>query len=240
MCRWTGVAADDYVLVQGIRDTRGTLERWQAQPGPVLRRWFALSFLIAICLLTAVWAVAEFTRPDPTTAYVPGLDWPAEGGDLARILFKNGLVLALHGMACVAGFIAGSSMKLEAERRTGFSRAIHVKAGAIAIVWVGLVTVFSLVTQAYILGSLAADVAGSFEISPATLVLTVLPHAIPELVALFLPLAAWLIASRRGEWDQLMAATFVTVTIAIPMLVASAVIELTVWPELLQAASPLV
>ena len=94
-------------------------------------------------------------------------------------------------------------------------------------------------TQAYILGSLGADLAGSFAISPATLVLTVLPHAIPELVALFLPLAAWLIASRRGEWDQLMAATFVTVTIAIPMLVASAVIELTVWPELLRAASPL-
>ena len=33
------------------------------------------------------------------------------------------------------------------------------------------------------------------------------PHAIPELVALFLPLAAWIIASRRGEWEQLLAAT---------------------------------
>ena len=49
-----------------------------------------------------------------------------------------------------------------------------------------------------------------------------LPHAIPELTALFLPLAAWLIASRRGEWNQLLAATFVTVAIAIPVLVVAA------------------
>jgi len=37
------------------------------------------------------------------------------------------------------------------------------------------------------------------------------PHAILELIALFLPLAAWIIASRRGEWEQLLAATVVTV-----------------------------
>ena len=49
-----------------------------------------------------------------------------------------------------------------------------------------------------------------------------LPHAIPELTALFLPLAAWLIASRRGEWNQLLAATFITVALAIPALVLAA------------------
>jgi hypothetical protein len=66
----------------------------------------------------------------------------------------------------------------------------------------------------------------------------VLPHAIPELVAVFLPLAAWLIASRRGEWSDLLAATFVTVAIAIPILLVSAMIELYVWPELLEIVSP--
>jgi uncharacterized membrane protein SpoIIM required for sporulation len=72
----------------------------------------------------------------------------------------------------------------------------------------------------------------------STLMLTVLPQAVPELTALFLPLAAWLMASRRGEWNHLMAATFVTVLIAVPMLVASALIEAYLWPVLLQAASP--
>ena len=70
------------------------------------------------------------------------------------------------------------------------------------------------------------------------LVLTTLPHAIPELVALFLPLAAWTIASRRGEWHDLLAATFVTVAIAIPMLVCSAPWEIYVWPRILAAVSP--
>ena len=59
-----------------------------------------------------------------------------------------------------------------------------------------------------------------------------LPHAILELIALFLPLAAWIIASRRGEWDQLLAATFVTVAIAVPILVIAALIEVYVSPHL--------
>ena len=65
-----------------------------------------------------------------------------------------------------------------------------------------------------------------------------LPHALPELTALFLPLAAWLIASRRGEWNQLLAATFITVILAIPVLVMAAMIEVYVWPEILRELSP--
>ena len=60
----------------------------------------------------------------------------------------------------------------------------------------------------------------------------------PELTALFLPLAAWLIASRRGEWNQLLAATFVTVALAIPTLIVAATIEVYVWPHILEALSP--
>jgi uncharacterized membrane protein SpoIIM required for sporulation len=60
-----------------------------------------------------------------------------------------------------------------------------------------------------------------------------LPHALIELTALFLPLAAWIIASRRGEWDQLLAATVVTVAIALPMLLVAALIEVYVSPHVL-------
>jgi Stage II sporulation protein M len=232
--------ADDYVLVQGVRDTRGALDRWQADPGPVLGRWFALSLAIAVGLVLAVWAVASVQAPDPTAIYVPGLDGSPTPGEFAEILARNSLVLALHAMACVAGFIAGSSMRHEADRRSGFSRALHEQAGRVAIAWVMLVTGFSLLTQAYVLGSAGADLAANLALSPDLLIVTVLPHALPELVALFLPLAAWLIASRRDEWDQLLAATFVTVVVAIPILLASAAMELLVWPELLRLASPLV
>jgi uncharacterized membrane protein SpoIIM required for sporulation len=149
-------------------------------------------------------------------------------------------VLSLHAFACVAGFIAGSSLPLSAERRTGFSRWIHEKARPVAFAWVIAVTCFSLATQAYALGSTGATLAYQLDLSTATLMLTALPHAVPELTALFLPLAAWAIASRRSEWDDLLAATLVTVAVAIPILVCAALWETYAWPELLRAASPLV
>ena len=61
-----------------------------------------------------------------------------------------------------------------------------------------------------------------------------MPHALPELFALFLPLAAWIVASRAGEWQDLLAATFVTVAIAAPILLAAAAVEIWVAPHLLQ------
>jgi len=65
----------------------------------------------------------------------------------------------------------------------------------------------------------------------------VLPHAIPELIALFLPLAAWILASRRGQWEQLLAATLVTVSLAVPVpvLVLAACVEVYVSPRLFTA-----
>jgi uncharacterized membrane protein YccC len=62
-----------------------------------------------------------------------------------------------------------------------------------------------------------------------------LPHALPELTALFLPLAAWIIASRRGQWDQLLAATVVTVGVALPVLIVTALWEVYVAPHVLAA-----
>jgi hypothetical protein len=136
-------------------------------------------------------------------------------------------------MACVAGFIAGSSMPLEAKSKTGVWRKVHDTAGPAAIAFVAAATTFSLSTQAYALGARTSDLAFHFGISPHQLLLALTPHAIPELVALFLPLSAWLIASRRRQWDQLMAATFVTVAIAVPMLLAACAIELFVSPKIL-------
>ncbi len=116
---------------------------------------------------------------------------------------------------------------------------MHEKARPIALAWVVLVTGFSLVTQAYALGLAGGHLAWQLDISPGVLVLTVIPHAIPELTALFLPLAAWMVASRRDEWHNLLAATFATVAFAIPILVAAAVWETYAWPHILEAVSPI-
>jgi hypothetical protein len=223
------------VLVQGMGDTRATLERWNANPWPVLRGWLIWSLLTAIGLLMAVYVVARLSTPDPTRLAFPGVNVAVTLGDFGNTLLRNGLVLALHAMACVAGFIAGSSVPQLAAERTGWSRAVHERAGSFAIGFVVCATAFSLVTQAYALGGAASTLAAQFGISPALLLVGLLPHAIPELTALFLPLAAWVLASRRGQWNELLAATIATVAIAVPVLIASALVELYVSPRLIIA-----
>jgi hypothetical protein len=229
------VSVNDLVLVQGIKDTRRTLADWQRDPLAVVGVWLGWSFVIALALLGAVYVVAVNTTPDylsPLT--LPGLHEPADVMDFLHLLYRNGLVLALHAMACVAGFIAGSSLPLSAQKRTGVSRWVHEKAGPLAIAFVVGATAFSLVTQAYVLGSGAATLAWQGGVDPAALLAVVSVHALPELVALFLPLAAWIVASRQGDWHELLAATFVTVAIAVPVLIVSALVELLLTPRLLE------
>jgi Stage II sporulation protein M len=229
------MSANDFVLVQGIKDTRATLDDWSRAPWGVLRSWLPLSVAVSVALLVAVWWVSLLSTPDPSPLLLPGVHHPAHLSDAASVLFHNSLVLALHVMACVAGFIAGSSLPQSAAQRSGLSRLVHEKAGPLAIGFVACATTFSLVTQAYALGGGVSTVAAQMNISRALLLVALLPHALPELVALFLPLAAWLVASRRGEWHQLLAATFVTFSISAPVLVITALIEVYVSPHLLLA-----
>jgi len=230
---------DDLVLVQGMDDTRATLRAWNERPLVVLLPWAALSFAVACGLLLAVYLVAKAATPDSLLLRMPGINSTPDAEDYLHILYRNGLVLALHAMACVAGFIAGSSLPLSAANRSGIDRWVHEKAGPLAIGFVVCATLFSLCTQAFGIGLMAADVSGLLGIGPGMLLVGLLPHALPELTALFLPLAAWMIASRAGQWDQLLAATFVTVALAVPVLLASAAIELWVSPELLRALAGL-
>ena len=227
-------AANQHVFSNGMRDTRATLEMWAERPRQVLGAWVALSLAVASALLAAVWVVAGVLTPDLTPVHIAGLTYPSEPDDLLPILWRNSLVLALHGTACIAGFIAGASMPIAAAQRTGFNRWIHVKAGEFAIVFVAAVTLFSLSTQALFLGFQGSSIAFQLQISNLELILSVLPHALLELTALFLPLAAWLVASRRGDWDQLLAATFVTVSAAVPALLLAVSMEVYLFPELIR------
>jgi hypothetical protein len=229
------MSVNDLVLVQGMKDTKLTLARWNRSPLAAVGPWALLSFAVALSLLASVYGVARLSSPDGTQYVVPGLTGPVDFGDYAHIMVRNGLVLALHALACVAGFIAGSSLPLSASQRTGLSRWVHEKAGPLAIAFVIGATAFSLCTQAYVLGGNTASLAQQLGTTPGVMLVGVLPHAVPELTALFLPLAAWTFASRRGNWHELLAATFVTTAIAIPVLLLCGVVELYVSPELTRA-----
>jgi Stage II sporulation protein M len=224
---------NELALVRGMGPTRATLTRWNLAPGPVLRAWSLGSLLVAVLLLLAVYLVALAVRADPTPLPILGITTTPDLEDVGRILQRNALVLALHAFACVAGYIAGSSLPREAARRRGVWRRIHDVAGPLAIAFVTAATLFSLTTQAFVIGSIASTVSGQLGLAPGLLLVALLPHALLELWALFLPLAAWLIASRGARWEELLAATFVTVAVAIPALVLASLVEVFVSPHLL-------
>jgi hypothetical protein len=227
--------ANQYVLVHGMRSTRSILERWGERPWPVIRTWLVGALLIALGLLAAVTVAATLMTPDYGFHYGPTAPGGPDPERVLGVLGRNSLVLALHAFACVAGFIAGATLPLTAERHTGLSRLVHEKARPIAFAWVIGVTCFSLLTQTLVLGLVGSTIAWDSGVSVPVLILTTLPHALLELTAVFLPLAAWTIASRKSEWDQLLAATIVTVAIAIPMLLVAATWEVYVWPHILDA-----
>jgi hypothetical protein len=227
------VDASAYAFSSGVRTTRTALADWNRRPWSVLGKWVAGSLAAACVLLLGVVVVS---------ALVPGgghisLNKPplrvGGVGDVLHILFGNLRVLALHVFACVAGFMAGSSLPMQARMQSGFQRFIHERGAQFAILFVIAAITFSLSIQAWVLGSETARVAHRLNVSPALLLVTLLPHAIPELTALFLPLAAWIIASRRGDWDKLLAAALVTAAIALPVLVLTAVWEVYVAPHVI-------
>ena len=225
---------DDLVFLQGVGATKQTLRSWNRRPWAVIRPWMLWSAVVSAGLLMAVYAVARISTPDPSGIYIPGLWRPVSPEDIGLILFRNSLVLALHGFACVAGFIALNSLPYSATQRSGISKIVHEKAGPYAMLFVAGATLFSLATQAHFIGGILATASAQLDLSNSHLLLLLIPHAMVELTALFLPLAAWLVASRRGDWDQLLAATFVTVAAAVPALLVSVSMEVYLFPELIR------
>jgi hypothetical protein len=220
--------ADDFALVQGWPHTVTTLRRWRLAPWRVLGGWALGSLAVTLLLLGATWLVASSRLPDPTPHHFAGVTRPATADDFAFFFTRNFMVLALHAMACVAGFIAGRPSAAPQSR-------LHRHAGPTAILFVIAATMFSLITQAEALGARLADLSAQFDLSPPALLAALTPHALPELFAVFLPLAAWSIASRRGAWHELLAATLATTALAVPLLVVASFVETWVTPRLLTA-----
>src|SRR5687767_2502033 len=163
---------EELAVVQGWADTRETLARWRARPSSVVRPWALWSALVTFLLLAATWVVAMLTVPDiidVVSAEFAGVTAPSTVADFGYVLFRNALVLALHALACVAGFMAGSSMPQLADGYSGIWAKVHRLAGPLAIAFVCAATAFSLATQAYILGGAAASLAVLLDVSPLVL-----------------------------------------------------------------------
>ena len=194
--------ANEHVLSHGMEDTREALADWRDGRWRVLRGWFALSLCIALALLTATWVVSGLLTPDLTPWQMPGLTEPSRllrpaadplpqrarprpARDRLRRRVHRRLLDAARGRA--------ADRVLALDPREGGRAGDPLRRRGDPLL---------ARTQALYLGFQGSTLAYQLHISRLELILSVLPHALIELTALFLPLAAWLIASRRGEWNQ--------------------------------------
>lgn len=219
-----------------LRDVREAVVEWRrAGLVPTIGLWSLVSLVIAVALIVATGAIAMMSAP--TEDYdLAGVSRPVEDGDLGFIVTGNLLVLALHALACLAAYLARRSLPAEASRYRSRWRNLNTRVGAAALVCVAAATVASFTTQARALGAAAATVAHHLDTTPWMLLAVVSVHALPELAAMFLPLAAWaLLGVRGGRWNDLLAATVATSAVAVPVIVVSGWIEVGLTPQLINA-----
>jgi hypothetical protein len=185
----------------------------------------------AIALLVGVLAVALFSGP---AVQVPPSGPPFVAGsitDAATILGGNLLVLILYAMGCVAASIIQRWRTGDGRPMTAPRELVSRLATAILI---GLL-LFAACRQAHALGHRLAGFSEYFYASRWRLWLGVLPHALPELTGIFLPVAAWRVASRQGRDRELLALTVAAVLAALPLLATAALIETYVSPKVFRA-----
>jgi hypothetical protein len=195
--------------VAGPAWTRTLFGVWAERPLPVLAPWALGSLLIGLALLGGALLVAVLAGP--SVAYTPVFaDSSAGAADVVRIAARNGVVLALQTLVCVAVYIATRP----GERRRGWALSAVVALSA-----------YSLASQVWRLGHDLASAAHTLGLGPADLLARLSVHAVPELTALYLPLAACLSLVRRGRTDDLAAAAALATVVAVPLVVMCAYVE---------------
>jgi hypothetical protein len=210
-----------------VRDTRAALRSWLRSPAQ-LAPWVGLSALIAALLLVATFVVALVATPHPGGGTLIAADPSTRLSDGLFVLGRNLTVLALHLMVCLATYLVRRSLPLQATGLRGVQGWVHRHAAGPALLVVVLLTLFSLVQQALALGQALADSSASEGLSVAGLLLRLLPHAAPELVAVFLPLAAVIWLEHRGRGRELLAAIAACTIVAVPVVALSAWLEVAV------------
>lgn len=199
-----------------------------------VRGWFALSGTIAAAMLCGVVIMAGLLPADPADArFNPLASGQANPAEVWPILARNMAVLFIHLGACAIGaMISRPHRPLPAS--WGPLRYLHIAVPAwmarasLAYAWT--VTLFSVALQTAGIGFVLAGLSAYLHAPPAELVVLVLPHALPELVAVFLPLALFIIQARRGELAVLSRWSWEALALALPLLVAAALWEALVAP----------
>lgn len=210
-----------------IADTRVALRSWSDRPSQLLP-WVAISAIIAAILLLATYIVAVTATPEQTSGSLIAADPSAHWADFGFILGRNFTVLLLHLMVCFATYLVRRSLPIQAGEMRGFQAWIHRNASTPALLLVVALTIYSILQQALVLGHSLADLSAHGDMTAAGILVRLLPHAVPELIAVFLPLAAALWLESRDRNKELLAAVAACVVIAVPVVIASAFVEVVI------------
>jgi hypothetical protein len=224
-------------IVKGWPDTAATLRAWVRRPLHVLLPWIAVSMSIALALLLLTWWVGSISPPATERPHdLPSMQLVDHDSEWRRVFRNNLTVLALHAAACFAGFVIfiartdpsdGESIHLE--------RLTRWTARA-AVLFVPFATLLSIGTQAWVLGTHAVTLSYWLHVTLRGLLGSTIGHSMPELAAIFLPLAAFMVTTVRRRPQELLAATLVSVAIAVPVIAYAATVEVERWPgRLVQA-----
>jgi hypothetical protein len=202
--------------------------------------WAAVAAAVAALLLGGVALVAARTHGNAADGLGSGLLIRHHGvGDALYVFRRNLLVLGIHLCACWIGAILGRPYRPAPEsfgRLGRLHRPVPDWMARAALLWALLVTLLSVGVQALALGRLLADISAAAGVGRLQLLVLVLPHAVPELLAVFLPLGLFLLEARRGRLDRLGLWSLQAAAIALPVLLCAAAIETYVTPARVIAA----
>ncbi|HEX4109759.1 MAG TPA: hypothetical protein VHX88_16605, partial [Solirubrobacteraceae bacterium] len=212
-----------------VGHTRDALREWRAGRFRVVLPWLSLSLIVAVAILALVLAFSVDVRPDYAGGGVPRV------GDLAdalRTWASNLCVLLLHLLIGVATFACLRTLPMQAEHRFGWDRFIHRQLARPTLVGVAGAAAYSMYHLSHTIGARLAAVSRELHRSPGSVLAALLPHAIPELTAVFLPLGATIIVARRNP-DRLIAALAVCALVGAVLLAGAAACETWLSPRLL-------
>lgn len=221
------------VFDDGIAETRGSLKTWFSAPAKSFAPWFAAALFIAVTMLLSVWIIS--TLKEPMLIDIGNLQIQPQVPSVGYVFSKNLIVLALHSFICIAGFLALYAVPNVGKNQGKVSRILHMQVSKGATWFIIAATVFSVTTQVWRLSNITVDVATTYGVSVTSIIASIAPHALIELTAVFLPLAAFIMLSRKDRSKQLLAATVACLTFSFPMLIVASLLEHYLWPEIFGA-----
>jgi len=179
---------------------------------------------IALLMFLGAWVISVVV-PQTHDEYFPIFSHGGDFHDMMWILIRNLMVLLMHLLVCIAAYLSRRAVPMQAKHFKGVNRWVHEHAGSFAMAIVAGLTAYSLCFQAWELGLSLHDAAATMNMSSSSLLIRAALHGIPELTAIFLPLAACLILGHEKRWNELAAVSIFTAIISVPMLIAAAAVE---------------